>query len=143
MNEDTLAHVDLFSTLDKKELQVLAKSSQERTYNSGSTIFLQGDIGVGLYVVKSGKIRLTQSNNPDRAEIDLGTAGPGEVMGEMALLDDLPRSATAMAEGDVDVLVLPVWEFRSVLRQHPDITLKLLASLSRRLRKVETRRREW
>jgi CRP/FNR family transcriptional regulator, cyclic AMP receptor protein len=143
MNEDTLAHVDLFSTLDKKELQVLAKSSQERTYNSGSTIFLQGDIGVGLYVVKSGKIRLTQSNNPDRAEIDLGTAGPGEVMGEMALLDDLPRSATATAEGDVDVLVLPVWEFRSVLRQHPDITLKLLASLSRRLRKVEARRREW
>ena len=143
MNEDTLAHVDLFSTLDKKELQVLAKSSQERTYNSGSTIFLQGDIGVGLYVVKSGKIRLTQSNNPDRAEIDLGTAGPGEVMGEMALLDDLPRSATATAEGDVDVLVLPVWEFRSVLRQHPDITLKLLASLSRRLRKVETRKREW
>jgi CRP/FNR family transcriptional regulator, cyclic AMP receptor protein len=143
MNEDTLAHVDLFSTLDKKELQVLAKSSQERTYNSDSTIFLQGDIGVGLYVVKSGKIRLTQSNNPDRAEIDLGTAGPGEVMGEMALLDDLPRSATATAQGDVDVLVLPVWEFRSVLRQHPDITLKLLASLSRRLRKVEARRREW
>ncbi|SRR6266487_1233070 len=143
MNEDTLARVDLFSTLEKKELQVLAKSSQERTYNAGSTIFKQGDTGVGLYVVKSGKIRLTQSNNPDRAEIDLGTAGPGEVMGEMALLDDLPRSATATAEGDVDVIVLPVWEFRGILRQHPDIALKLLASLSRRLRKVETRRREW
>jgi CRP/FNR family transcriptional regulator, cyclic AMP receptor protein len=143
MNEDTLAHVDLFSTLDKKELQVLARSSQERTYNAGSTIFSQGDTGVGLYVVKSGKIRLTQANNPDRAEIDLGTVGPGEVMGEMALLDDLPRSATATAESDVDVLVLPIWEFRSVLRQHPDIALKLLSALSRRLRKVETRRREW
>ncbi len=143
MNEDTLAHIDLFSTLDKKELQVLARSSQERTYNAGSTIFSQGDTGVGLYVVKSGKIRLTQANNPDRAEIDLGTVGPGEVMGEMALLDDLPRSATATAESDVDVLVLPIWEFRSVLRQHPDIALKLLSALSRRLRKVETRRREW
>jgi CRP/FNR family transcriptional regulator, cyclic AMP receptor protein len=143
MNEDTLAHVDLFSTLDKKELQALAKSCQERTYNAGSTIFSQGDTGVGLYVVKSGKIRLTQTSSQDRAEIDLGTAGSGEVMGEMALLDDLPRSATATAEGDVDVLVLPVWEFRGVLRQHPDIALKMLAALSRRLRKVETRRREW
>jgi CRP/FNR family cyclic AMP-dependent transcriptional regulator len=143
MNEDTLAHVDLFSTLDKKELQMLAKSCQERTYNAGSTIFSQGDTGVGLYVVKSGKIRLTQTSSQDRAEIDLGTAGTGEVMGEMALLDDLPRSATATAEGDVDVLVLPVWEFRGVLRQHPDIALKMLAALSRRLRKVETRRREW
>ena len=128
MNEETLAHIDLFSTLDKKELQALAKSCQERTYNAGSTIFSQGDTGVGLYVVKSGKIRLT---------------GTGEVMGEMALLDDLPRSATATAEGDVDVLVLPVWEFRGVLRQHPDIALKMLSALSRRLRKVETRRREW
>mgnify|MGYP003623006541 CR=1 FL=1 len=143
MNEDTLAHVDLFSTLDKKEIQVLAKSCQERTYGAGSKIFAQGDSGVGLYVVKSGKIHITQSNNPDRAEIDLGTMGAGEVMGEMALLDDLPRSANATAVDDVDVLVLPVWEFRGVLRQHPDIALKLLAALSRRLRKVETRNREW
>ena len=143
MNEETLAHIDLFSTLDKKEIQALAKSCQERTYKTGSTIFSQGDTGVGLYIVKSGKIRLTQANTQDRAEIDLGTAGTGEVMGEMALLDDLPRSATATAESDVNVLVLPVWEFRGVLRQHPDIALKMLAALSRRLRKVETRRREW
>ncbi len=143
MNEDTLAHVDLFSTLDRKELQVLAKSCQERTYGAGSKIFSQGDSGVGLYVVKSGKIRLTQANNPDRAEIELGIVGARQVMGEMALLDDLPRSATATAVDDVDVLVLPVWEFRGVLRQHPDIALKLLAVLSRRLRKVEARQREW
>lgn len=143
MNEETLAHIDLFSTLDKKELQVLAKSCHERTFKSGTTIFSQGDTGVGLYVIKSGKIRLTQASSQDRAEIDLGTAGTGEVMGEMALLDDLPRSATATAESDVEVLVLPVWEFRGVLRQHPDIALKMLGALSRRLRKVETRRREW
>jgi CRP/FNR family cyclic AMP-dependent transcriptional regulator len=143
MNEETLAHVDLFSTLDKKELQVLDKSCQERTYGAGATIFTQGDAAAGLYVVKSGKIRLTQANDPDRAEVEIGVMGPGEVMGEMALLDDLPRSATATAVDEVDVLVLPVWDFRGILRQHPDMALKLLASLSRRLRKVETRRREW
>ena len=84
-----------------------------------------------------------QANDPDRAEVEIGVIGAGEVMGEMALLDDLPRSATAIAVDEVDVLVLPVWDFRGVLRQHPDMALKLLAALSRRLRKVETRRREW
>jgi len=143
MNEDTLVHVDLFSTLDKRELQVLARSCQERTYKAGSTIFKQGDAGAGLYVLKSGKVSLTQASDPDRADVEIGVMGPGQVMGEMALLDDMPRSATATAVDDVDVLVLPVWDFRGVLRQHPDMALKLLAALSRRLRKVEARRREW
>jgi CRP-like cAMP-binding protein len=55
----------------------------------------------------------------------------------MALLDDLPRSASVVAIDDVTALLLPIWEFRSILRSHPDIALKLLAVLSRRLRKVE------
>src|SRR5947209_6095787 len=139
MNEDTLARVDLFSTLSKKELQTLAKSSQERTYGAGKTIFSQGDTGTGLYVVKSGKIRITQAQDPDKAEQELAVLGPGGVMGEMALLDDLPRSATATAVEDVTALVLPVWEFRTVLHSNPEIATKLLAVLSRRLRKAEKR----
>ena len=141
-NEDTLAQVDLFSALDKKELQILAKSCQERSYSTGATIMAQGDTGVGLYVIKSGKVRITQANNPDRAEEVLGTAGPGEVLGEMALLDDLPRSASVVALEDVTALLLPVWEFRTALRNHPDITFKLLAALSRRLRKAEARQHD-
>lgn len=102
----------------------------------------QGDAGVGLYVIKSGKVRIIQASNPDRAEEVLGTAGPGEVLGEMALLDDLPRSASVVAQEDVTALLLPVWEFRAALRNHPDITLKLLAALSRRLRKAEARQHD-
>lgn len=136
MNEDTLARVSLFSTLDKKELQALAKSCQERSYSAGTTLFSQGDTGVGLYVLKSGKVRITQANNPDRAEVEIGTADVGEVFGEMALLDDMPRSATVTAIEDATVLLLPRWEFRGVLNHHPDIAVKLLAVLSRRLRKV-------
>lgn len=134
MNEDTLARVELFSTLTRKELQTLAKSSQERTYKAGSTIVTEGDSGVGLYVIKSGKVRITRVVDPDRAEEELGTAEAGDVLGEMALLDDLPRSATITATEDVVALLLPVWEFRTILRNHPDISLKLLAVLSRRLR---------
>ncbi len=139
MNEDVLAHVDLFSTLDKKELQELAKSCQERSYHAGTTLIVQGDNGVGLYIVKSGNVRITMAKDPDKAEDDLGTFGPGSVLGEMSLLDELPRSATATAIDDVTVLILPVWEFRVFLRSQPDVALKLLGVLSRRLRKAEAR----
>ncbi|HLG61813.1 MAG TPA: cyclic nucleotide-binding domain-containing protein [Ktedonosporobacter sp.] len=141
-NEETLARVDLFSALDKKELQILANSCQERSYSAGATIMAQGDTGVGLYVIKSGKVRIVQASSPGRAEEVIGAAGPGEVLGEMALLDDLPRSASVVAVDDVTALVLPVWEFRTALRKHPEIPLKLLGTLSRRLRKAEARQHD-
>lgn len=139
MHEDTLARVDLFSNLDKKELQALGSSCQERKYSAGTTLFSQGDTGVGLYILTGGKVSIIQAVNPDRAEEEIATVGTGDVLGEMALLDDLPRSATAIAVEDVTALLLPVWEFRSTLQSHPTIALKLLSVLSRRLRKAENR----
>lgn len=139
MHEDTLSKVDLFNGLNKKDLQILAGSSQERKYSAGTTLFQQGDTGAGLYVIISGKVRVVQGNNPDRAEVELGTAGAGDVLGEMALLDDMPRSASVIAVEDVTALLLPVWEFRSAVQSNPDIALKLLSVLSRRLREVEKR----
>src|SRR5438445_7486073 len=139
MYEDTLARVDLFSNLDKKELQALGSSCQQRKYSAGTTLISQGDTGVGLYVLTGGKVRITQANNPDRAEEEIGTEGAGSVLGEMALLDDLPRSATVTAVEDVTALLLPIWDFRTALRNSPDIALKLLAVLSHRLRKIEER----
>jgi CRP/FNR family transcriptional regulator len=140
MNEEALARVDLFSTLDKKDLKALAKSCQDRSYSAGSAIISQGDSGVGLYVITSGSVQIRQATDPDREEEDLGTVGPGQVIGEMSLLDDLPRSATVVAVDDVTALVLPVWEFRTFLRDNPDVALKLLSVLSRRLRKAEAQR---
>ena len=142
MYEDTLARVDLFRGLDKKDLRLLAASCQERKYPAGSTLMKQGDTGVGLYVITSGKVRVTRAGNPDRAEEELDVVGTGSVLGEMALLDDLPRSATVTAVEDVTALLLPVWEFRTTLQSHPDIAVRLLAVLSRRLRKAENRSSE-
>lgn len=139
MYEDTLKRVNLFSTLEKKDLQALARTCQERKYSAGSTLFSQGDTGVGLYVLTGGTVRITQANNLDRAEEVLGTESAGGVLGEMALLDDLPRSATITAVDDVTALLLPIWDFRAALHNHPDIAVKLLAVLSRRLRKAENR----
>jgi CRP/FNR family transcriptional regulator len=142
MYEDTLARVDLFSSLDKKDLQLLSKSLQERKYSPGTVLIKQGDTGVGLYIIINGHVKTTLAKNPDRAEVDLGTYGPGNVLGEMALLDDLPRSATVTAVDDVAALLLPVWEFRTTIRSHPEIALKLLAVLSKRLRKIENQTNE-
>ncbi|HLZ80296.1 MAG TPA: cyclic nucleotide-binding domain-containing protein [Ktedonobacteraceae bacterium] len=139
MYEDTLKRVDLFSSLEKKELQALAKSCQERKYSAGSILLSQGDTGVGLYILTGGTVRITQANSPDRAESVLGTEGPGGVLGEMALLDDLPRSATVTAVDDVTALILPIWEFRAAIHSNPDIAVKLLSVLSRRLRRAEKR----
>lgn len=142
MHEDTLASVDLFAGLEKKDLQLLAGACQERKYSQGSTLIKQGDTGVGLYVITAGTVHITKETDPDRAEIDLGTAGPGNVLGEMSLLDDLPRSATVTAVDDVTALLLPVWEFRATLRNQPNIALRLLTTLSRRLRKAESLSRD-
>ena len=138
MYEDILARVDLFSDLTKEELGAIGNSCQQRTYPAGTVLIKQGDTGVGLYILTKGRVRVTQEQDPDRAEKELGINGPGDVFGEMALLDDLPRSATVTAIDDVTALLLPVWEFRTTLRSHPDIALKLLAVLSRRLRRAQT-----
>ena len=139
MHEDTLASVELFSGLDKKELRHIGNSCQERKYAAGSVLMQQGSTGAGLFVITAGHVKITKAVDPDRAEIEVATAGPGDVLGEMALLDDLPRSATVTAVEDVTALLLPIWEFRTALRNNPDIALKLLTTLTHRLRKAEKR----
>jgi CRP/FNR family transcriptional regulator len=143
MYEDALARVDLFSGLRKKDLRDLATQCREGKFSPGSVMLSQGEQGLGLFIITKGTARITRKNSPEGAEEVLGTAGAGEVIGEMALLDDLPRSATVTALDEVTVLSLPVWEFRRFLRRSlrndPDVGLALLAVLSRRLRKAEHR----
>src|SRR5437764_15292794 len=143
MYEDALARVDLFSSLREKELKELATSCREGRYSPGSVLISQGEKGLGLFILTKGTVRITRATSPDGAEEVLGTAEAGDIIGEMALLDDMPRSATVTAVDEVSVLVLPFWEFRIVLREilrrDPDVGLDLLAVLSRRLRKCEQR----
>jgi CRP/FNR family transcriptional regulator len=141
MHEDTLAHVNLFVGLDKKELRHIASSCQERKFPSGSVLMQQGDTGTGLFVITGGHVKVTRTIDSEHTE-DLRTMGSGEVLGEMALLDDLPRSATATAVDDVTALLLPIWEFRTIVHGNPGIAVKLLATLSHRLRKAESQSRD-
>jgi len=134
--EDVIAQVPLFADLTPREHQVLAANCREREYPAGATLLRQGETGVGLFILTSGKVRVTQQT-PDGNVRDLGTFERGAVLGEMSLLDDLPRTATVTALEPTRALVIPVWDFRAALREAPDIAIKLLSVMSRRLRRLE------
>src|SRR5207249_11617807 len=101
MYEDTLARVDLFSGLRKKELKEVANGCREGKYSPGSVLISQGEKGLGLFILTKGTVRISRTNSPDGAEEVLGTAEAGDVIGEMALLGDRPRSATVSAVAGV------------------------------------------
>lgn len=135
MYEDVLSKVPIFSDLSQKELSLLGANARERKFAAGETVIRQGETATGLFVIVSGKVRVVQQGGG--GERELGVYGTDAVLGEMALLDDLPRTATVIASEPTTALVIPVWEFRAALRENPDIALKLLAVLSKRLRKAE------
>jgi CRP/FNR family transcriptional regulator len=135
MHEDTLSRVPLFTGLSNRELQVLSAGARERDFKPGDVLIRQGDTGAGLFVILDGKVRVTQQ--ADGSERELGTFGKDAVLGEMSLLDELPRTATVVATEPTKALVIPVWDFRGALREHPDISIKLLGVLSQRLRRHE------
>jgi CRP/FNR family transcriptional regulator, cyclic AMP receptor protein len=135
--EDVIAQVPLFSDLTQREQSVLAANCRERDYPEGATLLRQGETGVGLFIITSGRAQVTQQT-PDGSMRDLGAFERGAVIGEMSLLDDLPRTATMTALEPTRALVIPVWDFRAALRESPEIAIKLLSVMSRRLRKAES-----
>ncbi|MFI5274160.1 MAG: Crp/Fnr family transcriptional regulator [Ktedonobacterales bacterium] len=136
MYEDVISQVRLFSDLSQRDLQVLSANCREREYPAGATLLRQGETGVGLFIITAGQVQVTQQTAEGEVR-NLGTFGRGEVLGEMSLLDDLPRTATVTASEPTRALVIPVWDFRAALRESPEIGIKLLAVMSRRLRQVE------
>ena len=114
----------------------MSVNCRERDYPAGAILLRQGETGVGLFIITAGSVHVTQTA-PDGNARDLGDFGRGAVLGEMSLLDDMPRTATAIATEDTRALVIPVWDFRAALREAPEISIKLLGVLSQRLRAIE------
>lgn len=134
-NADFLKRVSWFQDLDQKSLDAIANSAVEQTYQTGQLIMRQGDTGVGAFIIRSGKVEVLQKR--DGTEQKLATLGPGEVFGEMALLDEFPRSATVRAVEPTTALGIQRWHFKGILESHPQIALALLPMLTRRIRNAE------
>jgi CRP-like cAMP-binding protein len=128
-----LAQISLLAELTDAERTALAPGLRRRRYARGQVIFVTGDPGTGLYLVERGRVKLLRASAEGR-ELVLRVAGPGEVFGELALLDDEPRSADAVALEPCQLLLLAAADFRRFLDGQPGVARRLLALLSRRLR---------
>ena len=128
-----LSAFPLFAALDPASLTDLAESMRLRTWPAGSLIFSRGDDGANLLAVREGRIRVSLSSARGR-EIVLSTLGPGDILGEMSLIDGQPRSADATAMQPTTCLVLPRQRFDAIAARRPDIGLALARHLCALLR---------
>jgi len=138
MYENELARVPLFEGMTPLELRRIAATARQQAYPVGVPLVWQGTTGAGFFILTAGRVRVVQQRQ-DGDVHPLAELGPGDTFGEMSLLDEQPRSGTALTLEPTTALVLPAWDFRAVLRENPDIILALLAVLSRRLRAAEQR----
>ena len=125
----------LFCELTPPILERISAYIKRRSVPKGSTIFEKGDAGVGLIGVVYGSVKISV-NSADGRDIVLNIIRPGEVFGEIALLDGRARTANATAMSDCELIVIERREFIPFLRSEPDVTLKLMEILCSRLRKT-------
>jgi CRP-like cAMP-binding protein len=121
----------LFEGMSDSDLRKLAKGMREVRHPKGAEIIIRGKEGVGFLVILEGEAEVTTADGRHRK------LGPGDYFGEMALLDHQGRSADIAAKTDLLVAAVPEWGFKGFLAENPDITYKLLQTLSRRLREAE------
>jgi CRP/FNR family cyclic AMP-dependent transcriptional regulator len=125
---ELLQRVPLFRSLSDEQRGTLARSLRERTFSAGSEVTTEGQSGVGFFVIESGTATVSVGGAERR------TLGPGDYFGELALIDDQPRSATIVAEDELRCWGLTAWEFRPLVESNAPIAWSLLQTLAARLR---------
>lgn len=133
---EVLRRVPLFNDLSEVELQRFAEVAREREYPKNSVILFEDDPGDALYIVSTGQVKVVLIGEDGR-EVILSVLGDGDFFGEMALIDDEPRSAHVIAMKDSHLLVLRRDDFQAQIENHPRIALKLLRVLVQRLRRAD------
>ena len=133
---EVLRTVPLFRQVAEADLRALTQLIREKQVPKGSLILSQGDAGEALFLIKSGQVKVTVVAEDGR-EVILSVLSAGSFFGEMALVDDEPRSAHVIAMEDTTVLQLRREDFRTRLRSAPELAISLLRELSRRLRRAD------
>jgi CRP/FNR family transcriptional regulator len=128
---EALARVPLLSGLQRRELERLAREFRERTFPEGAIVTSEGEPGIGFFVIVDGSAEVSVGGELR------GSLGPGDSFGEMALIDEGPRSATIVAATDLRCLALSAWDFKPFVEEHPSVAWALLQTLARRLREAE------
>jgi CRP/FNR family transcriptional regulator, cyclic AMP receptor protein len=132
---NVLKKVSLFASLSEADQQNLTTLLRRKHLGKGEQLFQQGDEGTALYIIAEGRIKISLARRMDN--VTLAILGQGEFLGEMALLDELPRSADAIALEDSHLYVLNRKDFLAFLDNNAHAVYAILNSLSRRLRKTD------
>lgn len=131
---DFLKQASLFKGLSDRELETLAADFKKREFGAGEVIFYQGDPGHTLYLVESGQVRIFV-NGIDGHETSVVLYGrPGEIFGELAIIDGLPRSASAVAIMNTIVHTLGRERFRAFMQSRPQLALNFMQTLTKKVR---------
>jgi hypothetical protein len=125
-----LKSVSLFSEIPAEKLSQIAQVAEETQWPAGSVVLREGDAGDALFIVANGSVRV------HKGALNLATLRKGDCVGEMAVLDQAPRSADATADEDTTLLKIAQEDFYEVLAANPEITERIVRLLSRRLREA-------
>lgn len=128
---DHLSRIPLFLGCSPQDLEHLARATDEVRLADGTVMTRQGDIGREAFIIVTGSAEVLRDGNR------IAELGPGDVVGELSLLDGGPRSATVVTTAETDVLVLTRPAFNAVLDEMPTLAHRLLVTLARRLRAAE------
>ena len=135
---ELLASVELFGEMNEEEIDDLTTLAQVKKLEKDTTVFHAGDPADSVFVVASGRVKVVITSS-DGKEFILTVLGAGQVFGEMALLESAPRSASVVTLSSVEVLVINRTDFQRLLESNPRISLRLMAILSRRLRRANSK----
>jgi CRP/FNR family transcriptional regulator, cyclic AMP receptor protein len=124
----------LFEGLPASEVRTIEKQMKTVHHPAGHEIVVRGENGVGFMVILDGTVSVSTVQGKTRK------LGPGDSFGEMALLDQEGRSATIKADSEVTLATIPEWNFKPFLKEHPEVTYRLLQLLSQRVRQAESTR---
>jgi CRP/FNR family transcriptional regulator len=135
---ELLGRVPVFSTLEHGDLERIAELAVPRTFEPGQIVFREGDASDTCYVVRSGRARAVREHTDGRT-ITLATFGPGDIFGELAMFEDERRSATVEAVQGTSVVAVLGPDMRRLMAEHPEISVRLVVALGRRLRETNER----
>jgi CRP/FNR family transcriptional regulator, cyclic AMP receptor protein len=124
---EALKKAPLFEGLSKKELALLARTSEDVEVDAGKVLCKEGETGQEFFVIVEGEVKITRRGRK------LATRGPGSFVGEIALLEDIPRTATVTAETPLRFFVLTRRDFRHLVNESPIVERKVMQTLARRL----------
>lgn len=132
--EAALAATPLLSSLDRKTIKRLAEQGKHRHYEAGETIVREGAPASALYIILEGKVHVERAEG-DGAPVAL--LGPGDFFGELALIEEHPRSASVVADTATDCILFVAWEFTALLKEYPEMAIPLMNALIARLHRRE------